>query len=124
MLDLAALALATSVSAIPALPVAAPTPAPIYCPVEVITDNVLPFAFKPVIRLKDGCPWGGHARVRKSSTLNTKRDGAPYQPIRPEQGAWTVTTRTNTIPARELWTLWSWRWEWFDGSRWRAAEVR
>ncbi|MFD1734678.1 hypothetical protein ACFSC4_30305 [Deinococcus malanensis] len=94
-----------------------------YCAVQIIRDNALIFAYKPVIRLHPSCSRRAQARVRKSSTLNTRRNGAPYQPIRPEKGAWTVTASGTTIPNRDLWTTWSWRWEYWDGTHWRPAEV-
>ncbi|MFB9994464.1 hypothetical protein ACFFLM_21135 [Deinococcus oregonensis] len=119
---LLASALAAPVPALPPTP--APIPTPTYCPTIVIKDNVIVVAYKPVIRLAADCPADGQARVRKSSTLNTRRSGAPYQPIRPLQGAGVVTPDGNTIPANELWTLLTWRWEWCDGTHWRPSEVR
>ncbi len=107
---------------VPPLP-PTPTPAPTYCRTIVIKDSVLVVAYKPVIRLAPDCPADGQARVRKSSTMNVVRNGAPYQPIRPLQGAWVVTKFSSTIPWNELWTTFTWRWEWWDGMRWRASEV-
>ncbi|THF70524.1 hypothetical protein E7T06_07415 [Deinococcus sp. Arct2-2] len=103
--------------------IALPAPAPTYCRTIVIKDSVVLVAYKPVIRLAPDCPPDAQARVRKSSTLNTRRNGAPYQPIRPLIGAWIVTPYGSTIPANELWTLLTWRWEWWDGTRWQASEV-
>lgn len=110
LLLVAALALCASAAATPT-----------YCRALAIPDNVLPWAYRPVIRLAPGCPPGGFARVRKSSTLNVRHEGSPYQPIRPEVGAWNVTQNGSTIPTSELWTLITWRWEWWDGTRWRPA---
>ncbi|GGK11879.1 hypothetical protein GCM10008955_01410 [Deinococcus malanensis] len=123
-LSLSPLALAgISVQEVPTLPLAPQTPLVKYCAVQIIRDNALIFAYKPVIRLHPSCSRRAQARVRKSSTLNTRRNGAPYQPIRPEKGAWTVTASGTTIPNRDLWTTWSWRWEYWDGTHWRPAEV-
>ncbi|WP_019588412.1 hypothetical protein [Deinococcus apachensis] len=100
------------------LPVAAiaQVTGPAHCRIEVIVDNVLPSAYPPVIRVAPGCPPGGYARVRKSSTLNLRRNGAPYQPVRSTVGAWNVTASSSTIPPGELWTPATWRWEWWDGT--------
>ena len=67
--------------------IAQPLPA---CRLQVIRDYVTPISFQAVLQLSDGCPPGTVLRVRKSSTMNVKRNGAPYQPILPENGAWEV----------------------------------
>lgn len=90
-----------------------------YCPVIVYRDYHFGAVYKAVPRLPTTCQ--GTARVRKSSTINVRRNGAPYQPVKPEIGAWDVTRTKTNIPPRELWTLTTWRWEYWDGSRWRGA---
>jgi hypothetical protein len=84
---------------------AAPAPASVYCCMVIIKDNVLVVAYKPVIHFAPDCPAAGQARGRKSSTLDFRRNGAPYQHIRPAEGTWIVTWRGRTIPAGQLWTL-------------------
>lgn len=119
-----------------ALLLAAP-PAPPTCHLQVIPDYTLfGLTYRAVLRPSPGCAYGTVLRVRKSSTLNVKRNGAPYQPILPEVGAWEIgvgVTVKNPVPAKSLWTLSSWRWEWWNPDvwnprtgqkgRWLAAEV-
>ena len=66
-------------------------------------------------------------RVRNSSTFNTVREGAQYQPINPATGAWQVDALTvrEPVPGHELWTLYNWRWEYWAAAkgRWVAGEV-
>lgn len=119
------------VLALPALALIAVT-APPGCRLQVIPDYTVGFAYKAVLRPSPGCPAGQTLRVRKSSTTSVKRDGAPYQPIKPIRGAWDVGVQS-TVPERELWTVNSWRWEYYDADawstrlqqkgRWIAAEV-
>lgn len=102
------------------------------CRLQVVPDYTWAVTYKAVLRLSPGCPDDTALRVRKSSTQNVRRNGAPYQPIKPEQGAWTFG-RTSTVPRNELWTVYSWRWEYYDPEawnprlsqkgRWLAAEV-
>ena len=102
------------------------------CRLQVIPDYTWAVTYKAVLRLSPGCADNTTLRVRKSSTQNVRRDGAPYQPIKPTQGAWNFG-RTSTVPPNELWTVYSWRWEWWDAQawnprtqakgRWTAAEV-
>ena len=111
----------------------APQPLPA-CHLRILRDYTLGVTYKAVLRLSPGCRPGTVLRVRKSSTLNTRRGGAPYQPIKPEAGAWELSASKTTIPARELWTLYSWRWEFYDPAginpltgkpgRWRGAGVQ
>ena len=113
-------------------------PAPPSCHLQVIPDYTVVVAYRAVLRPSPACVWNTVLRVRKSSTLNVIRDGAPYQPIKPERGAWEVASSvqpvTRPVPDQELWTLQRppWRWEWFDETamnaagtpgRWRPAEV-
>lgn len=108
-------------SAALALPVAALTltqlSAPI-CRLQVIPDYTLGFAYRAVLRPAPGCGETQVLRVRKSSTTSVKRNGAPYQPIKPEVGAWDLGKTVNTVPLSERWTLNSWRWEWYDPAVW------
>lgn len=97
------------------------------CTLQVIPDYVNPIAFKAVLRLSPACPAGTVLRVRKSSTLNTKAQGAKYQPIKPLAGAWEVGNSyaqvNRPVPDRELWTTQvpgKWRWEWWDASRYNT----
>lgn len=102
------------------------------CRLQVIPDYTLAVAYKAVLRLSPGCPDGTVLRVRKSSTMNTVRSGAPYQPIKPLKGAWEVGKRGDVtisqVPVNEVWTVLvpkPWRWEFFQSAngRWTAAEV-
>ncbi|WP_343757443.1 hypothetical protein [Deinococcus depolymerans] len=90
-------------------------------------DYTLGVTYRASLRLAPECPPGTVMRVRKSSTTSTRQSGAPYQPIKPLQGAWDVGILAKTpVPREELWTLYSWRWEYsLPGSpqRWRAGEV-
>jgi len=112
--------------------------APPACRLQVIPDYVTPVSYQAVLRPSPACQDGTVLRVRKSSTLNTRVNGAPVQPIRPLKGAWEVGKNTLVnapVPWRELTTITvtRWRWEWFDASapnpltlakgRWVAAEV-
>lgn len=118
--------------AIAAAGVVATTTAPPACRLQVIPDYTLAVAYKAVLRLSPGCPDGTVLRVRKSSTMNTVRSGAPYQPIKPLKGAWEVKKRgditISQVPVNEVWTVLvpkPWRWEFFQSAsgRWTAAEV-
>lgn len=112
--------------------------APPACRLQVIPDYVTPIGYRAVLRSSPDCAYGTVLRVRKSSTLNTRRAGAPYQPIRPETGAWEVGRAgalKTPVPTRELptSTLTGWRWEYWSAKtwnprtnatgRWLAAEV-
>ncbi len=112
---------------------AQPSPAAPACRLQVIPDYTLVVVYKAVLRPSPACPNGTELRVRKSSTLNTRRNGAPYQPIQPLVGAWTLTDFNSTVPSRNLWTSLNWRWEYYDPTTlsprtglkgiWRGAEV-
>ncbi|KQR40732.1 hypothetical protein [Deinococcus sp. Leaf326] len=120
-----------SAALIPAAAVVVVTSPP-GCRLQVIPDYTWAVTYKAVLRLSPGCMDGTALRVRKSSTQNVRREGAPYQPIKPIQGAWTFG-KTSTVPKNELWTVYTWRWEWWDAQawnprtqtpgRWTAAEV-
>jgi len=94
------------------------------CHLQVIPDYTFAVTYKAVLRPSSGCPYGTVLRTRKSSTTSVKRNGAPWQPIKPEVGAWEVGTSgallKTPVPARELWTLYTWRWEWFDAQAWNT----
>lgn len=98
-----------------------PSP-PTFCEVRILRDYDVSLTYFAVFRLSSNCPPGGVARVRKSSTMNTKAAGAPYQPIRPEIGAWTVTPDGTTVPFSARWTLNSWQWQCWDGDEWKPMK--
>lgn len=86
-------------------------PAP--CTLTLSPDQVRGVAYHVRLIVSPGCPASTVFRVRKSSTLNVKRKGAPYQPIKPLEGAWEIGKARNTVPTAELWTSLTWRWEKF-----------
>lgn len=114
------------------IPVAALTSGQTHaCRLQVIPDYVTPISYKAVLRLSPACPAGTVLRVRKSSTLNVKRNGAPYQPIRPAVGAWEVGNSYSQVkkpvPYNELLTTrfdsavplgTRWQWEYWSPSEW------
>jgi hypothetical protein len=114
---------AASAQSTPALP----RPA---CYLQVIPDYTFVVAYKAVLRLSPRCTYDASLRVRKSSTINTVRNGAPYQPY---QGPWDFGDAKSTVPNAKLWTSLQWVWEYFDPTRmnprtgvqgiWRPAEV-
>lgn len=110
--------LLTAALALPAVALVAVNQPP-GCRLQVIPDYTVGFAYRAVLRPSPGCSIGETLRVRKSSTTSVKRNGAPYQPIKPEVGAWGVGAKV-TVPDRELWTLNSWRWEYYDPDLWSA----
>jgi len=99
-----------------------PSPPPIFCEVRILRDYDVAVTYFAVFRLSSSCPPGGVARVRKSSTLNTKAAGAPYQPIRPLTGAWDVSADGTTVPFSARWTLNSWQWQYWDGQAWQPMK--
>lgn len=99
-----------------------PSPPPTFCEVRILRDYDLALTYFAVFRLASSCPADGVARIRKSNTLSTKANGAPYQPIRPEVGAWTVTKDGTTVPFSARWTLNSWQWQYWDGSLWQPMK--
>lgn len=125
-----------------ALPVAALVivQSPAACHLQVIPDYDFKFVYTAVLRPSPRCGVDEVLRVRKSSTMNVRRNGAPYQPIKPDGSAkysglysWSLSSLTSNIPPAELNTISSWRWEWYDAQAlnprtqqkgvWRAAEV-
>ncbi|GGR19002.1 hypothetical protein GCM10008957_34590 [Deinococcus ruber] len=110
-----------------ASPVPRPPP-PIYCPVVMYQDYYFALSYYVVPALSPDCPPGGVGRLRKSSTLNQKAQGAHYQPIRPQSGAWTVTVFGDDVPRSERFTnvfsTWEWQYVEADGKHWHTADVR
>jgi hypothetical protein len=104
--------------------VSSPELPPTYCPVEVLRDYELGWAYYAQLRLTPPCPFGGVGRVRKTSTLSTRAQGNAYQPIRPETGAWTVTASGDNIPRSMQFTLYSWAWQYWTGKTWATAVIR
>ena len=99
-----------------------------YCAVRMLPDYHFGFSYFARLRLDPACPAGGVGRVRKTSTLSTKANGARYQPVKPDGSAqfgglysWTITKSGDNIPPGEEWTFNRWRWEYWDGSRWKVA---
>jgi hypothetical protein len=115
---------ALTLGAAPALAgLTVPTP----CAVIMTPDRVTPAgAYHARLHLTPTCQ-AQTFRVRKSSTLNTRRAGAPYQPVRPDGTArfgfvwsWTISRAGSTVPEAELWSLTSWRWESYQPRTWNA----
>ena len=93
-----------------------------YCGVVIYEDLSLPpLAYKAVIVRDKTCRIDQVARLRKTSTMNL---GARYQPIKPLKGAWELKATSSSIPGAEFWTLFSWRWQFWDGSAWQFAVVK
>lgn len=92
--------------------------APSGCYLQVIPDYTLGVIYRPVLRPSPDCPADVSLRVRKTSTLSRKRDGASYQPIIPDGSeryggvySWTLGRFGSTVPSSALWTLYTWRWQ-------------
>lgn len=122
-----ATALALLATAVAATLLAVVDRGPQVCRLQVIPDYDFIVAYRAVLRLSPQCGFTQTLRVRKSSTLNTRRAGARYQPVEPRVGAWTLGRLKTTVPRSALWTSPSWRWEYNDAvltkSRWVAGEV-
>lgn len=116
-LALAALMVGTATSSAAPLP----KPPPSYCPATVTRDYTLGVTYLAVINRSKACTARQVARLRKVSTMNL---GGRYAPIKPLTGAWSLTASGTTVPASELWTLYSWRWQWWDGAGWIFTEER
>lgn len=91
--------------------------AALYCPITVTKDFVFPAVYKAVLRPDPTCT--GQARVRKVSTLNP-RSAAQKPGGRDGLWAWNL----NAVPDSERWTLATWQWQWWDGTRWQRAVTR
>jgi len=87
------------------------------CALSLSPDQVRGVAYHVRLIVSPGCPADTAFRVRKSSTINVKRKGAPYQPIKPLTGAWEVGRFKSKVPPAELWTSLTWRWEVYDADR-------
>ncbi|BDP44830.1 hypothetical protein DAETH_47990 (plasmid) [Deinococcus aetherius] len=103
-------------------------PPPRYCSVLILRDYRLAVTYQAILRLDPTCPPDGVGRLRKVSTLNW---GGPYVPQKPgglpQYGnlwGWSLTSAGSNVPSRELWTLYSWRWQWYDGAEWQPVVVR
>ncbi len=105
---------------------AASSPSPPLCRVVIYRDYVFAFGYYAVPNLAPECPPGSTGRLRKSSTLNTKAQGAAFQPIRPDHGAWTVSSSGDDVPNSEqlMYRFSTWEWQYFTGKTWQPAEVR
>lgn len=99
-----------------------------YCPVNVFIDYTVGFAYYAQLQLSAGCEPGQVARVRRSSTVSTIRNGAAFQPIDPPTGAWTVTEKGDNVPnEKQITYRWStWVWEYYDGlaKKWERAVLQ
>ena len=99
-----------------------------YCPVDVFIDYTVGFAYYTQLRLSAGCEPGQVARVRRSSTVSTVRNGAPYQPIDPPKGAWTITATGDDIPNDKpvsySWSTWVWEYYNAHTKRWERAVLQ
>lgn len=114
---------ASSAVAIPRPPATLPSGVT-YCPAVVYQDYQFGVVYYAQVYRAGSCQAQDLTRVRKTSTLNTRANGAQYQPIRPGAGAWEVTPSGDTIPNDAQWTLYSWDWEYYDGLRWQKAVVK
>ena len=99
---LAALTLGATAAAVPL-----PKPPPSYFPATVTRDYTLGVTYMAVINRGSACTSRQETRLRKISTMNL---GVRYVPIKPFTGAWSLTASGTSVPASELWTLYSWRW--------------
>ena len=93
------------------------TAAAAYCPVTVTKDYVFPAVYKAILEPAAECV--GITRVRKVSTINPR---TAAQKPGGAGGVWAWTLAT--VPDSELWTLYTWQWQWWDGSKWNRAVVR
>lgn len=112
---LAALLLAPALAATP------PPPPVTYCAVQVYRDYTLGITYRALLIPDLDCE--GVTRVRKASTINR---AAPWRPVKPDGSAqyggrwgWTV----DSVPHRELWTTFTWEWNYYDGRQWVPAQA-
>jgi hypothetical protein len=100
----------------------APVPAVTYCPVVVYQDyDLLGLTYYAQFVRDSSCKPEDVSRIRKTSTINTVKAGAKYQPIMPETGAWQISDYGSTVPAKAHWTLYTWEWQYFNGKKWIMA---
>ena len=97
------------------------------CTLTLTPDRVQGISYHATLHVAPSCPPGAAFRVRKSSTLNTVRKGAPYQPIKPDGSpayerlfSWTVSRAGSNIPRAEEWTSLTWEWQWYHPELWNA----
>jgi len=95
------------------------------CTAQIVRDYELGFAYYAQPQLASFCPAGTVLRVRKTSTLNTRAAGAPYQPIQPETGAWELSKAGTTIPFNQRWTSSGWAWQFYSTTfrTWKTMRV-
>ena len=96
-----------------------------YCRVTILPDYTLGFAYYAILQRSPTCPADGIGRVRKVGTLNPKHPATKPGGL-PQYGGvwgWTLSANGSGVPYREYWTSLSWRWQWYDGQRWRPVEV-
>lgn len=105
---------------------AALAPSPTYCRVTGLTDYTLGVAYRILLSLDPTCEHDAVGRVRKIGTLNMF---SRYQPTKPgglpQFGGlwgWNLNAQTSLVPREQLWTLFSWRWQWWDGQSWQPVE--
>ncbi|AWN23996.1 hypothetical protein DKM44_12780 [Deinococcus irradiatisoli] len=91
------------------------------CTLTLIPDQVRGVAYHVIFKVAPSCPADAVFRVRKSSTINQKKNGAPYQPIKPLVGAWDIGKTTSTVPGAELWTSLTWQWQVYDEAQLNPA---
>ena len=87
------------------------------CQVEQIPIRTSGASVFTLVRVSKSCNPSKVFRVRKSSTISTKGNGSPVQPIKPLRGAWEVSRYKNTIPVKPLderWALNTWEWQYYD----------
>lgn len=84
-------------------------------------------SYLAALTVSPSCPASRVFRVRKTSTLNMRSKGAPYQPIRPDGSldagglfSWSISKRTSNIPPSELWTSFTWDWQVYDAHTWNT----
>jgi hypothetical protein len=96
-----------------------------FCRLVVYKDYEMGFAYYAQLALAPECTSGQVARIRRSSTLNVVRNGAPYQPIDPPTGAWEVTAFGDNVPNGKqfTYTTSSWVWQYWTEKppRWNVA---
>lgn len=89
------------------------------CHLTMTPAEVRGASYRARFTISASCPASTVFRVRKSSTMNLKTKGAPYQPIKPLTGAWEIRKTSTTIPADQLWSLSTWQWQVWDDTAWR-----
>lgn len=97
------------------------------CTLTLTPDRVQGISYHATLRVAPSCPTGAAFRVRKSSTLNVVRKGAPYQPIKPDGSpayghlfSWTVSRTSSNVPRAEEWTSLTWEWQVYRPQLWNT----